>query len=460
MRTTMTIRPPAENRSIPNQTCESLNSRLPTIVISSRWAVTAIAGTLVVALVLGIGLLDHEHYNDENFYNRLIRYYAGQNSLTPLHDSANQPIALGPTFFLAHRLWSGIFGAGDFQARAFSLALMLGASAFWTSIAIRLYRDTPASLIAAFWILPFHAVFAICSLAEPFMLAFLLASVRLWMSAVDRIADSSDKSAPLRFCLSGLLFGIAINCKVPLLPIAAAMILFGAFRIRNIWSVIGPLIAICTQIPFWITWGNVFPPGQRLGMMPQFAHMSGLYADSSIHLLTVCGTVIWPAFRFDRKSPSAWVTLVAGVALWFALGPQLAPSDESRYRFAGPVLQASYISPVFRWALILPFLAAWHILFDCVRHVRRNDIEPFRQLFMAAAALSLVAFVRSPLGFDRYVTCFLPLWWISLWPEIRRYPVAMGLSFVPLTIQAGLLIEKVMSMELVFGSPLPHLAGF
>ncbi|MBI1325961.1 hypothetical protein GC170_22600 [bacterium] len=456
----MTILPPAENRSIPKEPGESLHSRLSTIVISSPWVVTAFTGSIVVALVLGLGLLSHVHYNDENFYNRLIRYYAGQNILTPMHDSANQPIALGPTFFIAHRLWSGIFGPGEFQARAFSLTLMLAASAFWTSIAIRLYRAAPSALIAAFWILPFHAVFAICSLAEPFMLALLLASMRLWMSAVDRIANRTDKSPPLLFCLSGLLFGVAINCKVPLLPIAMAMALFGALRIRNVWSAVGPFIAIMTQIPFWISWGNVFPPGQRHGMMPQFAHMSGLYADTAIHLLTVCGTVIWPAFRFERKSPSAWITLAAGAALWFALGPQLALSDESRYRFAGPVLQASYVGSIFRWALILPFLAAWQILFDCVGHIRRNDIDQFRQLLMAAAALSLVAFIRSPLGFDRYVTCFLPLWWIALWPEIRRYPVAMGLSFVPLTIQAGLLVEKVMSMKLVFGSPLPHLAGF
>jgi len=429
-------------------------------VASSPWALTAIAGSLFVTLVFGAGLFDHEHYNDENFYNRLIRYYAGQTFPTPIYDSANQPIALGPTFFLAHRLWSGIFGAGEFQARAFSLGLMLAASVFWTSIAIRIYREAPAPLVLAFWILPFHAVFAICTLAEPFMLAFLLASVRLWMSAVDRIQDTPAWSAPLRFCLSGVLFGIAINCKVPLLPIAIAMALFGALRIRNVWSVVGPLIAIFSQAPFWINWGNIFPPGQRLGMMPQFAHMSGIHPETAIHLLTVCGTVLWPAFRFERKSTASWCVLAAGLIVWFSLAPQLAQDDESRYRFAGPVLQASYLGTAFRWALILPFLAGWQILFDCVRHVRRNDVAPFRQLFMATAALSLFAFIRSPLGFDRYVTCFLPLWWISLWPEIRRYPVAMGLSFVPLTVQACILVEKVMSMELVFGSPLPHLAGF
>jgi hypothetical protein len=36
----------------------------------------------------------------------------------------------------------------------------------------------------------------------------------------------------------------------------------------------------------------------------------------------------------------------------------------------------------------------------------------------------------------------------------------MALSFVPLTIEAGILLEKIMSMELMFASPLPHLAGF
>jgi hypothetical protein len=456
MRSTMTIQPPAGERTTADETSVPLGLGLS----ASPWFVTAICGALVVVIVAGLGLLDHPYYNDENFYNRLIRYYAGQNALTPMHDSANQPISLGPSFFLAHRLWSGAFGSGETQSRAFSLTLMLIASAFWTSIALRLYKEAPPTLIAAFWFLPFHAVFATCTLAEPFMLAFLLASLRLWMSAVDRRSLQPAYSAPILFCISGLLFGMAINCKAPLLPIAITLVLFGALRLRSIWVVIGPLIAILVQIPFWISWGNILPPGLRQGMMPQFAHLSGIFPDTVIHLLTVSGTVLWPAVRFERRSAWAWVSLAAGLGIWFAFGPHLAPTDETRYRFAGPLLQASYLGPLARWSLIVPFLAAWLVFMDSIRLIVSGNIDPCRQAFLASVVVSVAVFARSPLGFDRYVICFVPIWWVSFWPEIKRYPIALALWFVPLAIQAGMLLEKTMNPEVIFESPLPHLAGF
>ncbi len=458
MRTTMTIHPPAGNRTVAEN---SDNTPVPgrlSAILSSPWILTFVTGGLVVTLAISAGLLEHAHYNDENFYNRLIRYYGGQSLFTPLHDSANHPISIGPSFFLAHRLFSGIAGSGDFQARTLSLIFMLAASAFWTSIALRLDREMTPALILAFWIMPFHAVFASCALSESFMLVLMLASIRLWIAAADHKDDS--RIACLLACFSGILLGLALNSKTPLLAPTVALLLIGAFRMRNPWSVLAPLIAILMQIPFWVAWGNVFPPGQRQGMMPQFAHMNGLFPDTVIHILTVSGTVLWPAFRFDRRSRTDWFLILTGVALWIAFGPRIDPSEETRYRFAGPVLQASYLGPFVRWFLIVPFLAGWQVFCMSIRHLIRNDIDINRQAFMAAAVVSVVAFVRSPLAFDRYVVCFLPLWWMAFWPELRRYPLLTAISFVPLTIEAVILLDKIMSMELMFGSPLPHLAGF
>ena len=454
----MTIHPPAGNRTV-SENSEISTGSLPFIaILASPWFLTVVTGVLVVTLTLAAGLLEHAHYNDENFYNRLNRYYGGQSLFTPLYDSANHPISIGPSFFLAHRFFGGIAGSGDFQARTLSLIFMLVASAFWTSIALRLDREAPPALIFAFWIMPFHSVFATCALSESFMLALMLASVRLWIAAADRQDDR--RIACILACSSGLLLGLALNSKTPLLAATVALLLTGAIRFRNVWCVVAPLIAILMQIPFWIAWGNVFPPGQRQGMMPQFAHLNGLFPDTVIHILTVSGTVLWPACRFDRRSRTDWLMLLAGIGLWFALGPRIDPSEESRYRFAGPILQASYLGPFVRWFLIVPFLAGWQVFCTSIRHLIRNDTDRIRQAFMAAAVLSVVAFARSPLAFDRYVVCFLPLWWMAFWPEIRRYPLAMALSFVPLTIQAGILLEKIMSMEMMFASPLPQLVGF
>lgn len=457
MRMSKSLLSPAGNRTVSHYSDDFPVPRTLRSLFESPWFVTALAGTFVIVLCVSAGLLQHVHYNDENFYNRLNRYYATQGFSAALHDSASHPISIGPSFFLAHRLYSGVFGPGDFQARTLSMIFMVAASALWTSIAVRLYREAPPSLILAFWIMPFHAVFAACVLAEPFMLAFQLAGVRLWIAAADR---DRTWSAAVLTCLSGLAMGLALNSKSPLIATTAALLLFGAFRLRKTWCALAPLIAIFMQVPFWITWGNIFPPGQRQGMMPQFAHMSGLFPDTVVHLLTVSGTVLWPAFRFDRRSRTDWLTLLAGVSIWLAFGPRIDPSDETRYRFAGPVLQASYLGPIVRCGLIVPFLANWQVLCASIRHILRNDIDIIRQAFMAAAVLSVVGFARSPLAFDRYVVCFLPLWWLAFWPEIRRYPPAMALSFVPLTIEAGILIEKIMSMQLTFGSPLPQLAGY
>lgn len=422
-------------------------------IAESPYSRTAALGLLVFGIAFFSGFLNHSQYNDENFYNPLVRYYAERPTFSPLTDTDVHPISIGPFFFQVHRFWSGVFGAGDFRARCFALTLMCLASLLWTHIAVRLYGDAPPILIAAFWLLPFHGVFATCTLAESFMLALLLAALACWMAAADR----EPRPVALLYCLCGLFLGFAQNAKQPLLALSLALVLFGAFRLRSRWSILGPLIAIFVQLPFWVRWGNIFPPGQRLGMMPQFTDMSGLFPDTSLHLLTVCGTVLWPALIFDRRSWTNWAVLVLGVSIWFVCGPDLHPDTENRLRFVGPLLQISYVSPVVRWAMIVPYLIGWLVFCDSIRHLLRDDIARSRQILMLCCVVAVFGFIRSPLGFDRYVTCFLPLWWLAFWPELKRSQLALAASLAILFLLSAILLYRISDQPTLFPSPVAYL---
>jgi hypothetical protein len=39
---------------------------------------------------------------------------------------------------------------------------------------------------------------------------------------------------------------------------------------------------------------------------------------------------------------------------------------------------------------------------------------------MLSSILSVIGFINSPLAFDRYATCFLPLWCLAYWPTMEN----------------------------------------
>ena len=386
----------------------------------------------IFPIVYFSGILNHPSVNDEDCYLPLIHHYSQFPWFAPILETNQLHTSIGPLFFIAHRAWSGLASSSDFTARLLGLCMMLTATLAWNAIGQRLGLRRPILLCLLFLVLPYHAIFAICALAEPLMMCFLLISIWAWLAATDSLQSGSDHHYKWYFCLSGISLGLAENAKQPLITVAIALALIGQFRLKNLWSVAGPLIAITIQIPFWLLWGNIFPPGQRQGMMPQFAQMTGLYPDTSIHLLAVAGVVLWPAVSIRLKSIEFWVICISGIFVWILFGPNIDQNHPDRFRFVGPLLQASYHSSWIRFTLFLPFLAGWHIFCDSAKHLFNNDISIQRQALMLASILSILGFINSPLAFDRYATCFLPLWCLAYWPtmETRLFRTTTALCVI------------------------------
>ena len=389
------------------------------------------------------GLLNHQSANDEDFYLPLIQHYSSLPLVAPILETTQVHTSIGPLYFIIHRIWSGIVGAGDIQARLLGLGLMASSTFTWYAIGRRLALNHIFSLCLLFLVLPYHAVFSLCALAEPLMMAFLLIAVWLWLVAFDSLQKGTDSLYKWCFCLSGISLGIAENAKQPLVTVAIALTIIGLVRLKNKWSVAGPCLAIAIQIPFWIAWGNIFPPGQRHGMMPQFAQLTGLFPDTSLYLLAVAGLSLWPAVTIRTRSMAFWATCISGILAWTLFGPNLNIANPDRFRFVGPLLHASYQSPVIRSAIILPFLAGWIIFWESVIHLVRNDISIPRQALMLASVLSIIGFINSPLGFDRYATCFLPLWSLAYWPNISNRKLQSAISLCTLSIMAIIMITRL-----------------
>lgn len=400
--------------------------------------------------VFGPGLLGHAESNDESFYLPLILDYARRPWPTPVLETNQAPISIGPVFFLAHRFWSAICGGGFFEARALSLACMAIATLVWAALGRRLHYKTGPVFTLAFLALPYHAVVAISALTEPFMLCFLLSAILFWVSALNAAENGLRQKSILYFIACGLLLGIAQNAKPPLITVSLALMAIGGLRLKNRWAVIGPFLAIVVQVPCWLAWGGLFPPGQRMGMMPQFATMSGLFPDTSLHLLCVAGTVLWPALNLQKSRMELCVLTVSGLFLWLLFGPDLNSANPDRFRFVGPMLQASYRGGLVRSLYVVPFLAGWLVFWDSARMIRLNQIPIARQGLLLAGVLSIIGFMRSPLGFDRYASCFMALWYLALWPELRRKPWALGTSLLFMTIFALVLITRVVFVRELF----------
>lgn len=403
----------------------------------------------VVALVTGLGLLTHRVYNDETFYHALIDHYAVSSPLTPLLEHARHDISIGPFYFLAHRLWGGLAtaletgGPNATAARAFSFCLMLTGSIFWNLIGLRLGYKNAWLRNIAFWVLPYHLQFSLCTLAESFMICFLMISLWLWIVAYDHFAAGRGITSALLFCSSGLALGIAENAKQPLLTISLSMVLFGVFRLKNRWATLGPAIAILIQIPFWISWGSMFPPGMRRAVMPQFADWNGLYPDTVIHLLTIAGLTLWPAVTLDFKSRRFQAVLVGGFLVWFFMAPDLNPENPLRFRFAGVLLQSGYISPWVRYFYLLPFIAGCLLVCSGVEDVLKNEIGVSRQMLLCVSLASVFLFIRSPLAFDRYAACFLATWYLANWPRMQSRPRATIVSILILVALAIGLVSRL-----------------
>lgn len=394
-------------------------------------------------LMAGLGLLDHASSNDEAFYLPLVSHYAPRPWLTPVLETNQAPISIGPAYFLAHRFWSAVWGDGAVQARALGLASMAIASLLWCALGRQLHYEGGWAYQLAFWLLPYHAAVAISALTEPFMLFFMLAAVYYWVLGINREVDDSNRQSKLYFLACGLLLGIAQNAKPPLITLPLALMVIGTVRVKNVWAVLGPFLAIAVQVPCWLAWGGLFPPGQRSGMMPQFAAWSGLFPDTSLHLLCVAGTVLWPAVNVRKKWRETGFMIGLGLAAWLVWGPRLGQANPDRFRFVGPMLQASYRADLVRQLYVLPFLAGWLIFWDSARMVWCNEVSIARQALLLAPVLSIVGFMRSPLGFDRYASCFMALWFLGLWPNLQKRPRALAISMIFMAVFALILIARV-----------------
>ena len=417
------------------------------IVEPAEWSRRRVlARMLLFGLLLvgfGPGLLGHAESNDESFYLPLILDYARRPWLTPVLETNQAPISIGPVFFLVHRFWSAICGGGFFEARALSLACMAVATLVWAALGRRLHYKTGPVFTLAFLVLPYHAVVAISALTEPFMLCFMMSAILCWLNGLNAIENSLKQKSTFYFTACGLLLGIAQNAKPPLITVSLALMAIGAFRLKNRWATWGPFLAIAMQVPCWLAWGGLFPPGQRMGMMPQFATMNGLFPDTSLHLLCVAGTVLWPAVNLHRKKAELCLLIATGLLLWLLCGPDLSTANPDRFRFVGPMLQASYRGGLVRLFYVVPFLAGWLVFWDSVGLIRQNEVSIARQALLLAGVLSIIGFMRSPLGFDRYASCFMALWYLALWPELRRKPWALGISLLFMTIFSLVLITRV-----------------
>jgi 4-amino-4-deoxy-L-arabinose transferase-like glycosyltransferase len=392
------------------------------------------------------GFLNHPRLNDEAFYLPLITQYADQPILAPIWNMNQAVSSSGPVYYMVLGIWTSIFGLDDVQVRWFSIICMTIASVFWYGIGRELGLKHPGLHAFTFFVLPFHTTVSICALSEPVLLPFELAGIYTWLLGLRHTKNDRHEAARLCFCLCGILLGIAINTKPPAVVISPALSIVGLIRLRkNLWAFMGPLLGTVAQIPFWASWGNIFPPTQRLGMMPQYKELSGLFPDTSFHLLTTAGLFLWPALSFSEwNAKKTWLKMAIGALLWVMAGPILEPHHPGRFRFAGPLLQIGYLSQIIRVAYVVPFLVGWLLLFDSAQKLISQKTDMAKQALLLGVILTILGLMRSPLGFDRYVTLFLPFWYLAYAERMERNPKILLINNLGWLVMTGLMIERVM----------------
>lgn len=419
----------------------NIRSLIPTQL---GWISEAILPVFVLWGLVAAGFLNHPSVNDEAFYIPYIQGYAGQSILAPIHQMNHLVSSQGPAYYMLVRVWTGIVGSTDVEIRLFSVVCMTAASLYWLKIGqlLRLKQNLAHSL--TFLILPFYTTISICALSEPVMLLLEFAGLHAWLSGKINLENGRSAAARRDFCLCGFLLAIAINTRPPAIFISPALAIVGWARLKNRWAFWGPIIGTLVQIPFWICWGNLFPPTQRSGMMPQYRDLTGLFPDTSIHLLTSAGLFLWPALKVPKNNRTTWLIAVCGLFLWIFVGPVLAPYDPERFRFAGPMLRIGYFGAIFRLAFVVPFMVGWFLLIDSARRIIWNESSPEHQALMLVSILTIAGLLRSPLAFERYVTLFLAFWYLAYAENFENQTSARLFNGIAWLILSLIMIYRVL----------------
>lgn len=399
---------------------------------------------LVLWGLVAAGFLNHPSVNDEAFYIPYIQNYADESIVAPIQQMNHLVSSQGPAYYMLVRVWTGVVGSTDVQIRLFSVVCMTAAYLYWIKIGqiLRLKQNLAHNL--TFLILPFYTTISICALSEPIMLLLEFAGLYAWLSGKNHLENGDSAAARRDFCLCGFLLAIAINTRPPAIFISPALAIIGWVRLKNRWAFWGPLIGTLVQIPFWISWGNLFPPTQRIGMMPQYRDLTGLFPDTSIHLLTSAGLFLWPALKIPKNNRKTWWIAVCGLLLWIVAGPVLAPYAPERFRFAGPMLRIGYFGEAFRLAYVVPFLVGWFLLIDSARKIIWNETSPEHQALMLMSILTLAGLLRSPLAFERYVTLFLAFWYLAYAQNFEKRTSARLFNGVAWLVLSLIMIYRVM----------------
>ncbi len=384
------------------------------------------AGTAFLLLLVACGMLNHAAMIDESFYLPLARQYSESGFLAPLAESVKAVSSVGPSYYISLECWIRLFGSEDAAIRLFSTFCMIAASGLWFRIGRRMGLKFAGANMLTFFVMPYMAITSICAMAETFMVMNILLFIDLWMIALDYHTAGAEKPARNYFLCCGLPLALAANARPPCIVFGVAFAAVGLVRVRNIWATIGPLVAVVLQIPFWMMWGNIFPPSQRLGMMPEYSKLVGIFPDTTVHLLTVAGLMLWPALS-PRIGVRTVLQIASGLALWLYFEPDLTPGGRDNYRFFGPLLKAVIIAPAMMSVYLVPFLAGWMLLWDQVFDTVVNRLPTTRQALVLGVLFFMVGIMRSPLGFDRYAAFFLPFWYLAVADTLEKRPFARGI---------------------------------
>lgn len=421
---------------------------LPSVILERRFLVSLMI--LIIPLLGFLGILNHPTINDEAFYLPQVQAYSKEPFWAPIHQMNEVISSIGPVYYLILRIWTALVGSAYIPIRWFSLVCMTLAAYFWYQIGRKMGIRSPIRHQMAFLVMPYYLAVSICALSEPLMIVCQLAAVHAWLSGLERLHPKTGRPdinlfpAGVWFLLSGLYLAVAINARPSSLLLSPVLALSGYLQTRSRWAFIGPILAIVNQLPFWYIWGNIFPPAQRSGMMPQYESLSGLFPDTSIHILTSAGLFLWPCLSWKWKNKTDIFRIISGVFIWLFLGPDLSPDNPGQYRFAGPLLQIGYLGQLIRWSFILPFLAGWMLFCQSISELVFNRKLPiFRQTMLLLVVLTIIGLLRSPLAFDRYSTILLPFWYFAESEKIHANERKWNLNMMAWGLMALAMISRI-----------------
>jgi hypothetical protein len=378
-------------------------------------------------MLAALGMLDHAELIDEPFYIPLASEYAQSGYLKPIQGSMKAVSTIGPSYYISLKLWMEIAGREIEPFRLFSTFCMIAAAGIWFLIGRRMGIKSSGVHMLTLLVMPHLAITSFCVMAETYTLVNILLFLYCWLIANDALASGRLTMARNIFLLSGLPLAMAANAKPPCIVYAAAFAIIGLVRVKNVWAIAGPVLAIVLQMPFWVMWGSIFPPAALA--LSDLSRQAIAYPDTAVHLISIAGLMLWPALKWKWNRFTAF-QLITGVIVWIIFEPDLRPNGPVFYRFLGPLMQAYALIPALKWLYLIAFLAAWKLLWDLAVEMLCNRLEITQQALLAGVFLFLGGIMKSPLAFDRYAAFFLPYLYLVVAGtlEKRAWPRAIALS--------------------------------